>query len=254
MLNSLRIIVEETLEIYMLATLDGRLFIPFFICLVYVLVSGRKEDDRARRYLVYPAFVLLFFLFNPVFIHYIYKYIEVPERIVRMYWPLPMDMLFVYCVIRLLSGCDKRWKKAVVLGAAALMLFINAGGSKAGLSYGPAENPQKLPKGAKEVSDTLYVLNNGEDPYVIIPYDLFFWIREYHPYIRMPYARDIIRMKQDGDIVDLDKIGTLALEGSCEFVVLNSSETAEGDITDYGFTQAATVEAQDFQYIIYQLK
>lgn len=254
MLDSLKIIVEETLEIYMLATLDGRLFIPFFICLVYVLVSGRKEDDRARRYLVYPAFVLLFFLFNPVFIHYIYKYIEVPERIVRMYWPLPMDMLFVYCVIRLLSGCDKRWKKAVVLGAAALMLFINAGGSKAGLSYGPAENPQKLPKGAKEISDTLFMLNDAEPPYVILPSDLFFWIREYNPYIIMPYVRDVYSMEQKEGLMDLDMIGQWAIEGDCEFVVLSSSLPSRGSIEDYGFTQAATVEAQDFQYIIYQLK
>ena len=36
MLESLKIIVEETLEIYMLATLDGRLFIPFFLCLIFI--------------------------------------------------------------------------------------------------------------------------------------------------------------------------------------------------------------------------
>lgn len=254
MLESLRIIVEETLEVYMLATLDGRLFIPFFICLIYLFVSGKKEDDRARRYLVYPALVLLFFLFNPVFIHYVFKYIEVPERMVRIYWPLPMDMLFIYCVIRLLSDCNKYWKKGVVLVAAAVLLFINAGGSKAGLSYGPAENPLKLPKGAKEVCDILYTLDDSGAPRAIVPYDLFFWTREYNPYIRLPYAREIIRMKEKGEITDLDKIGNFALEGDCEFVVVNSAEPSEGDITDYGFTEVASISARDFNYIIYQLK
>jgi len=254
MLESLRIIIDETLEIYMLATLDGRLFIPFFIALIYIFATGKKEDDLARRYLVYPALVLLFFLFNPVFIHYIYKFIEVPERIVRMYWPLPMGMLFVYCIIRLVSDCRAVWKKAVILAAAALLLFLGSGGNISGVSYVRAENPQKLPKGTKEVSDIIYQLNDGGDPRVIMPTNLFFWIREYNPYIRLPYRVHVEVMERENEELDLDRIGDMALEGGCNFVVLNSSQSATGDITDYGFIEAARVEAQDFQYIIYQLK
>lgn len=253
MLESLRIIVEETMEIYMLATLDGRLFIPFFLCLIYIFASGKKEDDVARRYLVYPALVLLFFLFNPVFIHFVYKYIGVPERIVRTYWPLPMDMLFIYCLIRIVSGCQAKWKKAVVLCAAALMLFINSGANIAGQSYSVAENPQKLPKGTKEVSDALSVLNDYEDPYVILPSDLFFWIREYNPYIRMPYVREVYRMEQKDPVVDLDALAEMAVEGNCEFIVVSTAQQSSGDLTEHGFEEAARIEAKDFQYIIYRL-
>lgn len=254
MLESLRIIIDETLEIYMLATLDGRLFIPFFIALIYIFATGKKEDDLARRYLVYPALVLLFFLFNPVFIHYIYKFIEVPERIVRMYWPLPMDMLFVYCIIRLLSGCTTWFKKAIVILATALLLFINAGGSMAGHSYGVAENTYKLPKGTKEVSDMLYTLNEGEPLRAIVPADLFFWVREYHPHIQLPYMREVYRAQQKDPVADLNAIARMAREGNCEFIVLNSSQKSIGDLAKYGFSEAMRIEAQDFQYIIYQLK
>lgn len=253
MLESLRIIVEETMEIYMLATLDGRLFIPFFIALIYIFASGKKEDDIARRYLVYPALVLLFFLFNPVFIHFVYKYIGVPERIVRMYWPLPMDMIFIYCLIRIVSGCGKVWKKAVVLAAAVLMLFINSGANMAGQSYGVAENPEKLPKGAKEVSDTLYVLNDYQDPYVILPSDLFFWVREYNPYVRMPYVRDVYRMEQKDPVMDLDALAEMAVDGGCEFIIVSTAQQTKGDLTGHGFAEKARIEAKDFQYIIYQL-
>lgn len=253
MLESLRIIIDETMEIYMLATLDGRLFIPFFLCLIYIFATGKKEDDVARRYLVYPSFVLLFFLFNPVFIHFVYKYIGVPERVVRMYWPLPMDMLFIYCLIRILSDCRALWKKAVVLAAAVLLLYINAGANMAGQSYGVAENPQKLPKGTKEVSDMLYTLNDCQDPYVILPSDLFFWIREYNPYIRMPYVREVYRMEQKDPVVDLDALAELAAEGGCEFIVVSTAQQTKGDLTEHDFAEKARIEAKDFQYVIYQL-
>lgn len=253
MLESLRIIIDETMEIYMLATLDGRLFIPFFLCLIYIFATGKKEDDVARRYLVYPSLVLLFFLFNPVLIHFVCKYIGVPERVVRMYWPLPMDLLFIYCLIRLLSGCRAIWKKALVLMAAVLLLYMNAGTSMAGQSYGVAENPQKLPKGTREVSDVLYSLNGGEDPYVILPSDLFFWIREYNPYIRMPYVRDVYKLEQDSSTADLDTLAEMALEGGCDFIVVTTAQQTEGDLTEHGFKEKARIEAQDFQYVIYQL-
>ena len=124
MLDSLKIILKETLEIYELATLGGSLFIPFFLCLVYLLFSPTKEDDRARTYLVYPSLVLMLFLFNPVLIHFLYKYIEIPERIARIYWPLPMDMIFVYCLIRLFSTLRQGWKKALLRAVVLSIAFI----------------------------------------------------------------------------------------------------------------------------------
>lgn len=254
MLESLKIIVGETFEIYMLATLDGRLFIPFFICLVYLLVTAKEKHSMARRYMVYPALVLLFFLFNPVFIHFLYKFIEVPERIVRMYWPLPMDFLFIYCVVELLCTLDKSWKKAVLLAAMVLMLFINAGGSKAGLSFGPAENPQKLPKGAKEVSDALLALNDYETPSVMIPSELFFWTREYHPYIQIPYVREQYKLEQKGGPLDLKWMGETAIEGGIDFIVLSTAQSFEGSLEEQGFEEILRVEGRDCQYLFYELK
>jgi len=254
MLESLNIIVGETLEIYSLATLNGKLFIPFFICLVYVLLAPAKEDDRARKYLVYPSLVLMLILFNPVFIHLLYKYIEVPERIVRMYWPLPMDLLFVYCVIRFFDFLGERWKKVLLLVMAAAMLYINTGGSHTGQSYTLAQNVEKMPKGTKQVCDSLHILNDYQDPYVMMPTDLFFWIREYNPTIRIPYIREMDEMVTEDGAMDLDMVGQTAVDGGCRFVVLNSSHRAEGDLADYGFDLALTIEGQDCQYLIYMIR
>lgn len=254
MLDSLNIIIGETLEIYSLATLNGKLFIPFFICLAYVLLSPSKEDDRARKYLVYPSLILLVILFNPVFIHLLFKYIEVPERIVRMYWPLPMDILFIYCVIRFFDFLGDKWKKAALLILAAVMLYINTGGSHTGQSYTLAQNIEKMPKGTKQVADSLHVLNNYQDPYVMMPEDLFFWTREYNPYIRIPDIREMKYMVTEDGAMDLDMVGKAAHESGCSFVVLMSSVRTAGDITEYGFEKALTIEGQDCEYYIYMMK
>jgi len=254
MLESLKIIVDETLEIYALATLNGKLFIPFFICLVYILLSPSKEDDRAKKYLVYPSLILMFILFNPIFIHLLYKFIAVPERIVRMYWPLPMDLIFVYCVIRFFGALGEKWKKAVLIFMAAVLLLINMGGSYNEQSYSLADNVEKMPKGTKEVCDALHMLNDYQDPYVIMPSDLFFWIREYNPHIRIPYIRQTYWETILNGKMDLDLVGQTAVEGGCRFVVLNSSHDTEGDITDYGFELATTIEGQDCEYYIYMIK
>lgn len=253
MLESLKIIIDETFEIYSLATLGGRLFIPFFICLLFIFLVPSKEDDWARKYLVYPSLILLFFLFNPVFIHILYKYIEVPERIVRMYWPLPMDLLFIYCVMRLFDYLEKKWKKLVLLVMAVALLVLNTGGSFAAQGYTLAENTEKMPKGTKEMCDMLYVLNGGQDPYVIMPFELFFWTRQYNPTIRLPLVRDMDDMEtEDGDL-DLDIVAKNAIDSGCRFVVFSSATSTVGELEDHGFKLAMQIEGQDCQYLIYMI-
>ena len=124
MLESLKIIFEESLSVYRLGTLDGRLFIPFVLCCAYLLLSPAEEDERARYYFVYPSLILCVFIFNPVFIHYMVKYMGDPERVVRVFWPLPIGGVIVYCVIRAFFAVKKRWKRVCVLLAAVCTLLL----------------------------------------------------------------------------------------------------------------------------------
>lgn len=254
MLESLKIIIEETFEIFNLATLNGKLFIPFFIGCVWLLLSDSEEDARARRYLVYPSLILFLFLFNPVFIHLMYKFIGVNERIVRIFWPLPMDIVCVYCIVRLVGMVKARWKKAAALLAAVMLFVLSSGGTLAGVSFGLAENSYKLPKGTKQVSDVIYELNMRQDSNVILPVDLFFWIREYNSSIRMPYVRDMEQMYDEEGVMDLDTVGKLGVEGSCGFVVLNDSEPTKGELESYGYEKVLSIEGDDCHYLVYQLK
>jgi len=171
---------------------------------------------------------------------------------VRMFWPLPMDMIVIYCLIRLLSGLNRTWKKAALIACTAFLFFLNANGSRPSESYGRALNIEKMPIGSKEVCDSLFILNDFQLVDAIIPTDLFFWSREYNPAIRIPYARDMDEMVTENGELDIDLVGKAAIEGNCGFVVLNASEPSVGDITDYGFEYVKSVNGRDCQYLIYK--
>ena len=253
MRDILKNIVSETLEIYSLATLGGVLFIPFFICVIYLILDRSAEHDRARVYLVYPALVIMLIIFNPVIIHLLYKYIGVEERIVRLYWPLPMDAVMVYCFVRVMTLLDKRWKKLFLSAAAVFLLLLGTGFTHSGQSYGAAENAQKMPVGTKEVCTVIYESNMHEPCDVIMQPELFFWVRQYRSSIRVPYIREIKKWYNDDGALDLDIVGETGSENGCKFVVLNTGEAFSGELEKYGYSVFETVPAGDDMYIIYIL-
>lgn len=251
MLESLKVIVEETASVYRLGTLDGRLFIPFVICCIYLLLSPAEEDRRAREYFVYPSLVLCVFIFNPVFIHYMIKFMLDPERVVRIFWPLPIGGVIMYCVIRAFYALRAKWKRAVLLIAAVLTLLLVSDGNHAGISFSRAENPEKLIKGAKEVCDTIYNIAGEREKRVLVPKNLFFWIREYDPFILTPYQHKAEFMYDDDGALDYDMTGEKAREEECEFIVIPNVNEELCTLESYGYTLAAAVPGADCTYYIY---
>lgn len=251
MLDSLKIIFDEALSVYKLGTLDGRLFIPFVICCIYLLLSPAEEDARARHYFVYPSLVLMLFIFNPVFIHYMIKFMGDPERVVRIFWPLPMGAVMVYCVLRGLRAVNSRARRGILILAAALTLLLVTEGNHAGISFTPAENPQKLIKGSKELSDTIYTLSEGQEARVLFPNHMYFWIREYNAAILTPFENHADFMYDDDGNLDLDAAGENAREAGCDYVVISTAAPAHGALEDYGYQYAASVTGDNCEYIIY---
>lgn len=251
MAESLKIILEETMSVYRLGTLDGRLFIPFAVCTLYILLSPSREEDRARQYLVYPSLILCVFIFNPVFIHYMIKIMGDPERVVRVFWPLPIGGVFVYCVIRAFYALRERWKKAVLLVAAVATLLLISNGNVAGISFQRAQNPEKLIPGAKQVCDRIYDYAGERETRVLMPKTLFFWTREYNARILLPYQHKTEFMYNDDGILDLDVTGQKAREEDCEFVVISTATDSVGALEDYGYSYVLFAEGDNCKYLIY---
>ena len=253
MLDILKNIVSETLDIYALATLDGKLFIPFFIGCIYLLLSRDEAHSRARTYLVYPSLIIMFIVFNPVIIHLIYKYIRVEERIVRLYWPLPMDAVIVYCFVHALHSVKGHWRKIILSAAAVFLLLLGTGFEHSGQSYTLALNPQKMPAGTKDVCDAIYEYNLHEPCDVILPDNLFYWVRSYRSAIQIPFMYDMRDWYDENHVLDLDTVGRTGAENNCKYVVLHTGEQFSGELEKYGYSEFLTVPAGDDSYIIYRL-
>lgn len=253
MFEIIKNIVNETLNIYSLATLGGKVFIPFFICCVYLVLSGKKEHNRARKYFVYPSIILILIVFNPVLIHFLYKYIEVEERIVRIYWPLPMAGVIVYCVVEVFFSLKDRWKRTLLVLCAVFAMLLCSGFEHSGMSYGKAENMQKMPKGTKEVCDIIYELNLHEPADVAMTAELFFWVRQYNSSILVPTIRSE-KFWYDEGVLDLDKMAQMSVENNCKYLVLNSGKAVKGSVEAHGYALKTSVEAQDSVYLIYTLE
>ena len=253
MLVILKNIISETLSIYSLATLDGRLFIPFFISCIYLLLSRDKVHSRAKAYLVYPSLIIMFIIFNPVIIHLLYKFIAIEERIIRLYWPLPMDAVIVYCFVHALRSLDGRWKKIVLSAAAVFLLLLGTNFEHSGQSYTLACNVEKMPVGTKEVCDAIYEYNLHEPCDVIMQSELYFWVRPYRSGIRVPFIRDLQNWYDENGALDLDTVGSRGAEGGCKYVVLIRPGAFTGELEKYGYSELMTIPTGDASYVIYQL-
>ena len=253
MLEIIKNITAETLALYSAATLGGKLFIPFFICCIYLLVDRSKEHDRSRAYLLYPSLILMVLIFNPVFIHLMNKYIGVEERIVRIFWPLPIGMTFAYCLVHFIGKADKRWKRLVVALGAVIVLLLCSEFNHAGISYTRANNAEKMPKGTKEVCDAIYELNLHEPSDVVMSTNLFYWVRQYNASIRIPYIRDAKNWYTEDGRLDLDIMGETGAKGGCNYAVLCSDEETVGNLEDSGYKLKLTVDGSDSAYYIYTL-
>lgn len=250
----LKNITAETLEIYSAATLGGKLFIPFFICCIYLLADRDKCHDRARAYLLYPSLILMVIIFNPVLIHFMYKYIGVEERIVRIFWPLPIGMTFAYCLVHFLSRTGSRRIRLAVSAGAVIVLLLCSNFTHSGLSYSFAENPEKMPAGTKEVCNAIYELNLHEPSDAVMTENLFYWVRQYNSSIRMPFIRDAKHWYTEDGRLDLDIMGKTGSEGGCKYAVLNSDEPTVGSLEPYGYALRTTVGGKDSVYYIYTLE
>ncbi len=178
------------------------------------------------------------------------KYMGDPERVVRVFWPLPIGGVIVYCVIRAFFAVKKRWKRVCVLLAAVCTLLLVTEGSHAGI-FVPASNPQKLVTGAKELCDKLYVLSDGEETRVLVPKHLFFWIREYNAAIITPYSHKAEFMYGEDGMLDFDETGRKAREAQCDYVVIPAAAPPEGALDEYGYTLLTETPGDDCVYYIF---
>ena len=164
----------------------GSLSCVLLVCLtILLLVVFRRRLPGAMALSVFLLCLLL--ALNP-FSQWLLSRVLQEHLYWRVFWLLPVPVL----VGVLLTGFSQRLKGAAgLLPLAALLMVLLLTGKNvwSGGNFTRPDNPYKLPSEAAAVS--AWIVSDAGDAKVLVPDDLFCYIRQYSSRLRLLYGRNI---------------------------------------------------------------
>lgn len=224
----------ETFQKYMGT---GLVMIWFLFSLAYLFF---REKRKTRRILfVYTPLITLLIFFNPLFSGLIAVYMG-QEIYFRTCWILPVIVNIAYCCVEIAG--TMQGKKRISFAAVSLALIMASGRLVySSPLYGPAENIYHMPDRVVHICDAIRV--PGREVMAVFPEEMLLYVRQYTPYVCMPYGREVIMGEysefheiMEAEPVDLAALVPLARRESCHYIILDSEKQLDGNTADYGWT------------------
>ncbi|MCF0133867.1 MAG: hypothetical protein HUJ72_08375 [Blautia sp.] len=230
----------------------------FLLCMVVLLVFGRKQKT-ALRLALYAILAILFF-----FVPYMERIMScfLGEKVYwRMLWILPTVPVIVYAMILLIDKSKNHVVQflLVLLCSSALMLagkdMWTAG------NYQKVANRQQVYDSVAQICDMIRADSKAENPLVAANSNVAAYIRVYDPAIRMPYGRwgrdalnkDARKLSKllTNNPAKIKKICKRTKKLKCDYLVYPAEgENASLTIPDKQFRLIGTVN----QYQIYRIE
>ncbi len=222
---------------------NGLLLLYFITALIFLLV---RERDKALRKMMteYPIAVIAIF-FVPLFPYLICDVFHEGETFYRYLWLIPITAVSAYATIVFMEKIKFRWLSFAV-GAVA-MICVAIGGNPGYQSpvMVPAENAYQIPSQVIELCDAINV--PGREVEALFPHELVPYIRQYTPYIKMPYgyetlvARwgfiDELESEMIKDVSNSYMLTKLARERGCHYIILNKNHYIDESLEEYGYVE-----------------
>ncbi len=228
----------------------GLVMIWYLLCLVWLLF--REEDRTKRCLLIYTPLMILLIFFNPLSMA-LMEGLADGEIYYRILWLLPVSVTVLYALIRMGEQLSPRMRGCLFGGALALavltgkLIYLNG-------AFCWAENAYHVPDSVVHICDELVV--PGRDVQAVFPDELVGYVRQYSPYVCMPYGRNLtverwygqtdLHLVMIADEIDPDRLGVLAAAEGCHYIVLDEERAPEGEIP--GFEYFELIDG----YVIYR--
>ena len=214
----------------------------FLVALILLFASEKNKNVRII-FIYTPAVVLLLF-FCPFFAK-IVRLFTGEEIYYRILWLVPVVPVLSYTAVRLMLQCTG--KKRLVTGAALAGIVILSGSLVYESPYfSKAENRYHVPEAAVKICDAIEV--EGEWVKAAFPEELLPFIRQYSPWINMPYGREMLISSWSvwgfqselydllrAETLDVKRIAELAREQSCDYVVFAEGKKLSERFEKYEF-------------------
>lgn len=231
--------MKIALEDLLLYNSDSFLLLLFLIALVFLWFIER--DRRIRTVLLYLSVALV-----AVFLCPFYAWIgqKIDEEIYyRVFWTLPIGLLFCYGSVQLLIKLKKNISRILVGFLLVLTICINGKLVYENTHYVKATNAYHIPQIVLDVVDAIEM--DKYKPNAVLPAELLHFNRQYSGKILTPYGRNILverwNFKNDlydameAETYDAEKIAFHARKSMCAFVVLSAFKPIEGSMEEQDY-------------------
>lgn len=214
--------------------------LPLFLLALIVLWIVER-DRRIRTVLLYLSVALVAVFFCPLYAWIGQKMDE--EIYYRVYWTLPIGLLFCYGGVRLLIRMKKTVSRILVGILIVLVICMNGKFVYKNTLHFKASNAYHIPQMVIDVADAVSM--EKYKPIAVFPAELLPFLRQYTGDIFTPYGRNIIVERwnfsnalydaMEAEVYDAEEIAVQARNEHCAFVVLSSAKEMRGSMEEQNY-------------------
>lgn len=225
---------KQTMQLYS-DYIGSGMMMGLFLGAVCYLWLGEKESPLKMTMAAVPS-VLLGLFFCPPFAALVYTYLD-EEIYYRHLWLLPMTGVIAYALGKLVL--QLQGVRRLIAAAAACAILMVCGDYVYDNSYfTKAENPWHVPSEVVEICDEIIV--EGREVKAVFPSQLVQYVRQYTPYILMPYGREMIVERwqtynemyeaYELGVPEADVLAETARKFGCQYIIWDTAREITGDL------------------------
>ncbi len=228
---------------------SGLMLCWFIVAWLYLLIKEKKESKRIL--FVYAPAVMLIIFFNPLFYGFFGQMSE-EDIYFRFLWLVPITMVVGYAIVKIYNTLAEN-KKTVFIIIAMIMLVISGRIVYTNPLFTKAENEYHVPQAVANICDAIIV--DGREVMAVFPEEFLLYVRQYTPYVCMPYGRDVLKggyndlygiMGQTE--INAEELAYWVKLDGCHYIIISEEKKLIGSLEDYDYELFAVIDG----YCIYR--
>ncbi|MCR5627477.1 MAG: hypothetical protein K6F99_09165 [Lachnospiraceae bacterium] len=209
--------------------------------LVFLFIKG---DRKEKAVFVYPAFVLLLTVFNPLLPVVIDHFFDINDEYYRFIWTAPVVLCIGVCIVKLIFEFSKTDARKVTVFVVSVLVIMAAGSFVYSDGYRRITNAYKMPEEVIEVSRLIHLNSEVEYPRAACDFELDMELRQYDGKIlstatREEYINKLNNIEVDDFIAEKQKHPNRILD----VIVLNKKDVPIEDFEE-------SLNATNTEYVV----
>ncbi len=234
---------------------DSFLLILFLIALIFLWFV--EKERGVRTVLVYLSIALVVIFFCPLYAWIGQKIDE--EVYYRVFWTLPIGLLFCYGSVRLIMHFRRKISRMIVGVLLLLVICMNGKLVYQNTIHFKATNAYHIPQIVIDVAEAVRM--EKYKPIAVMPAELLPFLRQYTGDIFTPYGRNVMEKSwglthdlydvMEAEVYEVKAIAAEAKKEHCAFVVLSAAKEMHGSMEDENYFLKEVVNGAYYVYMDY---